>query len=187
VYRQDIDKLLVEYEPIIEKVANMNPIYSPYFTKDDLMQEFMMILVRCNENYDPSRGASFKSYFIQSCKHYVWGERVKHKAEGNLDDEIELHGSQHLTRKDMLLDDSILQDELVFRYADYDRVIDALEKVTNGDLVIRYLTTNETFYSLGDEFGMSHQAVQQKYQKALNDVRLLLGLANLDDLDYNKE
>jgi RNA polymerase sigma factor (sigma-70 family) len=188
VYRQDIDNLLVEYEPIIKKVADMNPIYSPFFTKDDLTQEFMMILLRCNELYNPNKGASFKSYFIQSCKHYVWDERNRHKAEGSLDEEIVLHGQQHLTRKDVLMDDSILQDEMVFRYAKYDEVVEALQQVTNGDLVLRYLTTNVTFYDIAREQGISHQAVQQKYQKALSDVRLLLGVVdNFNDLDYNKE
>ena len=53
VYKQDIDALLVEYDDLIDKVATLNPIFSPYYEKEDLKQDLRMILVRCNNQFEP--------------------------------------------------------------------------------------------------------------------------------------
>lgn len=182
MYRQDIDALLVEYDNLIDKVATLNPIYSPYYEKEDLKQDLREILVRCNNQFDPNRGASFKTYFVTSCQHFVWDERKKHRAESSLDDEIMLHGVQRTTFKDVLQDQSMLQDS---NYYDY---MDILQNIKDGDIVIDYLFNGRTLVEMARERGVSHQAIQQRNQLALETLRKIVE-GNIDkqvEKRYNK-
>lgn len=168
VYKQDIDALLVEYEDLIDKVATLNPIFSPYYEKEDLKQDLRMILVRCNNQFDPNMGANFKSYFVTSCKYYIWDERRRHKADLSLDSEIELHGQQRLTYKDTLVDKDILQDD------DFYDHLELLKTIPNSDITIDYMFNGKTLTEMAKERGVSHQAVQQMNQLVLQKLRDIL-------------
>lgn len=168
VYRQDIDALLVEYDNLIDKVATLNPIYSPYYEKEDLKQDLRMILVRCNNQFDPEMGVKFKSYFVTSCKHYIWDERRRHKADLSLDSYIELHGTQRLTHKDTLVDKDIIQDD------DFYDHLEILKTIPNSDITIDYMFNGKTLTEIARERGTTHQNIQQMNQLVLQKLRDIL-------------
>ncbi len=63
VSRQDMDRLVTEYLPLVKKIAMYWSARLPASIElDDLMQVGMIGLIQASESYDASRGAGFGTY-----------------------------------------------------------------------------------------------------------------------------
>lgn len=173
MYRDDIDKLLQEYEPIIDKVANLNPVKSSYFTKEDLKQEFRMILVKCNDTFDKSKKTSFKSYFITSCKYFVWGEWAssRHPMNERLDKEISDSFNDDTPYIDIMPDGSIPQDDIYYDF------MSVLDDIKDGWMVKEIIFNNRTYGDIAEQLGLSRERIRQRYENALDSLRPLVNVA----------
>ena len=58
-----------KYEPLIKKLSYKNKING--YTPDDIQQELMMVLDKCIQNYDETRGTKFITYFQTSCRYHI--------------------------------------------------------------------------------------------------------------------
>lgn len=173
MYSQDIDKLLQEYEPIIDKVANLNPVKSSYFSKEDLKQEFRMILVKCNDTFDKSKKTSFKSYFITSCKYFVWGEWAsnRHPMNERLDKEMSASFNGGASYIDILSDDSLPQDDIYYDF------MSVLDNIKDGWMVRDIILNNRTYGDIAQQLGLSRERIRQRYENALDSLRPLVNIA----------
>lgn len=172
MYKQDIDKLLQEYEPIIDKVAYINPVKSSYFSKEDLKQEFRMILVKCNDTFDESKKTSFKSYFITSCKYFVWGEWAsnRHPMNERLDKEIGGSFNKAASYLDTVSDNSLPQDDIYYDF------MSILDDIKDGWMVKEIILYNRTYRDIAQQLGISGERIRQRYENALDSLRPLVNV-----------
>lgn len=64
-----IEKQLEIYDKLIKQLASIKKVYG--MTEEDLAQEFRMVLMKCNQNFNPEKGVAFETYFIGSCNNRV--------------------------------------------------------------------------------------------------------------------
>lgn len=172
MYKENIDELLQEYEQIIDKVAYLNPVKSSYFSREDLKQEFRMILVKCNDTFDKSKKTNFKSYFITSCKYFVWGEWAskRHPMNERLDQEIGGRYHEEASYIDLMADDSLPQDDIYYDF------MSILDNIKDGWMVKDIILKNRTYKDIAQELGISIERIRQRYEKALDSLRPLVNV-----------
>jgi len=64
---------VVEYRGTIRTFARNSVRQLPSMDIEDIEQELLMVLWKCVQNYDPSRGASFNTLFQGSAKNKIIG------------------------------------------------------------------------------------------------------------------
>jgi DNA-directed RNA polymerase specialized sigma24 family protein len=61
------------YRRMIRTFARSCLVQLPGFAMEDIQQELLMVLWRCVNNYDPDRGAAFRTLFMGSAQRHVIG------------------------------------------------------------------------------------------------------------------
>jgi len=62
-YRQKPDKMVMDYLPMVSKIAQRSVTYlRPPLSFEDLISAGTIALIKATRDYDPSRGAEFKTY-----------------------------------------------------------------------------------------------------------------------------
>lgn len=165
---EHIERLLIEYDPLIVKLAQNNPVHG--YDPEDLEQEFRMIFLKCVENYDDTKGAKFDTYFITSCKNKV--KKIKAKMYADKRPLIELS----LNRIDKETGLEMLQLYEANNTPDYDEVllqeiVDSLVSMENGDITLDYFFEEMTYEQLAEKYGMTLSKVYRTNTKNLESLR----------------
>lgn len=63
---KDINELLVEFDPMIKKFTKNWHITG--YDRDDLAQELRLVLITCNNKFDPSFNTSFSTFYYKSAE-----------------------------------------------------------------------------------------------------------------------
>ena len=70
MYDENFDKLVEKYNPIILKLIK-NKFVDGY-AKEDLHQECLMILDRCNHDFDDTKSVKFSTYLYTSVRNHLF-------------------------------------------------------------------------------------------------------------------
>lgn len=148
------EKALIEYDGLIKDLAKYHPIHG--YDKEDIEQEFRLVLLKAVENFDPTKGIQFTTYFITSCKNVVKKIKKREYADKR-------------PRVDLLLDKTDPRTGVKFikYFADVDEdkgdkvlasiVIEKLEELETGGLTLdRYLG------------GLTYEELAEKYELSLS-------------------
>ena len=164
MYSTDTTALYYEMLPTIKYLASSFRVHG--MEKDDLEQEFAIVLLRANNNFDPTRGASFKTFFVSSCKNRVkdlW--RKKDEIMYTLNQPInDADGGEHI--------DNVVSDDLLNKPGDY---LEMLSGIVGGHVTYRW-AMGETFNQIADSLGISLSATYRIHTNVIKTIRDILGI-----------
>lgn len=149
-----VEDYLVEFDELIHKLAMYHRVYG--LDIDDLEQEFRMILVQNYENYDPNKGASFKTFFISSCKRAVKRMRSKMK---NLPFVMNLDETENTSNSDL-----------------YNEVVNILDNIPNGNLVLLHFVHGYSSRKLAKMMGVSKTEINFRIHETLEKLQKILAI-----------
>lgn len=164
----NIEKLLIEFDPLIVRLAKHNPVYG--YDPEDLEQEFRMVFLKCVENFDDTKGAKFETYFITSCKNKVKKIQAKMYADKRPLIELSLNRIDKETGLEML---QLYQSNDT---PDYDEVLaqeitDSLISMENGEITLDYFFEEMTYEQLAEKYAMTVSMVYRINTKNLEALR----------------
>lgn len=73
------EDLLTQYTPLIGRYSSF---VIAHHDRDDLSQELAVLLHRCQQRFDPSKGVQFFFYFNQACKNQIAKIAAREKRKG---------------------------------------------------------------------------------------------------------
>ena len=161
-----------QYMGLIIHLANRYGIEG--YDREDLQQEFSMLLVKALDNYDEERGANFDTYFTTYVRQWVHKAIKKQQAEkrGTLVSIEELGISKKTkSRIDddvfslMIDEENLTPDELDFVVRRDEFVLNCLKEMPYGHFTIGVLIEGKTFEEVGKENGCTFQWVHQKHKQ----------------------
>jgi RNA polymerase sigma factor (sigma-70 family) len=163
----EIEKLLIEYDPLIVKLSKYNQVQG--YDEEDLQQEFRMVFLKCYKNYDKTKGAKFDTYFITSCKNKVKKIKAKMYADKRPLIEYSLNRIDRETGLEML---QLYEDKRKQEYDDVllQEIIDSLSTMEFGDLTMDYFFEEMTYEELSKKYEIS---VSKAYRKNINNLENL--------------
>lgn len=158
------DVLYQEMLPTIKQLSSMYKVKG--MERDDLEQEFAIVLLKCNENFDGSKGATFRTFFVASCKNKV-KDFWRHKDEilYVLNDPVS--DSEHSEVIDLLVSD------LLINKRDY---LDMLRALPEGYITHKW-AYGATFQEIADELNTSVSSVYRAHLNNIKKLRDILGIA----------
>jgi RNA polymerase sigma factor (sigma-70 family) len=165
---ENIEKRLIEFDPLIVRLAKHNPVYG--YDPEDLEQEFRMVFLKCIENFDDTKGAKFETYFITSCKNKV--KKIQAKMYADKRPLIELS----LNRIDKETGLEIINMYQANNDPDYDELLlqeitDSLASMENGEVTMDYFFEEMTYEQLAEKHGMTVSKVYRINTKNLESLR----------------
>lgn len=158
MFYSDIDFAYKKYEDTLKQLSKAYQVNG--MDSDDLLQEFAIVLIRCNNNYDETRGVPFKTYLVSSCINKVkdfW--RKKNSTFPILNDQISEDGTERL--------DTMGKNE------DYPDLLNMLSDIAGG-YVTKLWLAGETLQEIADAYGISVSTVHRIHQENLNFLRSYL-------------
>ena len=163
MYREPTE-LYIEMLPTIKQLSHIYKVKG--MDVEDLEQEFALVLLKCNENFDATRGATFRTFFASSCKNKVkdmW--RRKNHVSYTLNDPV--NDGENVERVD-LIESDIYQNKREY--------IDMLRSIPDGYITYRW-ADGETFQEIADDLKMALSAVYRLHTKTIQKLRDILGIA----------
>lgn len=77
--KETIDKMVTDYMPLVRYIVGRLPVVLPQFMdSDDLISVGVLGLINAAKSYDPSMGASFKTYAYTNIKGAILDELRRH-------------------------------------------------------------------------------------------------------------
>ena len=144
-----------EFERYINKTAKYTSINGYDF--DDIKQELLMVLNGCVSKFDPKK-ASFSTYFIGSCKNRIARLRKQRK-----NDFYYLNND--------LIDDVVEVLDIVDDNKRKNSVIDVLERLEYGYLVIMNSYLGISKKDLAKEFDVSQTTIANRINEAIEQAK----------------
>jgi len=161
-----------EYDGLINYLANKYGIRG--YDRDDLKQEFMMLLYKCLRYYNEDNGAIFTTYFTTAVHRWMNTNliRMEHKLEVTSFDSVDI------TFDIFQCDEDVEFNVLIQGMAEC--IIEEVKTVRYGDLVLDVLYGNMTLSQASDASGVSKQRIQQLCSKVKDKLKEKLK----EDIDY---
>lgn len=173
------EKNLNKYNGLIKHMADRYKLDG--YEKDDLIQEFRMLLIEALDTFDDTRGAAFKTYFILIVRTWVHHQIVKINAEkrGRLVRTVRPKRSRLVSMPstdylEEFLDERSTPDKLEKEMRVVEFVIDCLKEMKYGDYTRKILIEGNTLQGTAKEYNVSFQFVHQEHKKNLKKLRELL-------------
>ena len=147
--KETIDKMVTDYLPLVRHIVGRLPVQPPAFMDgDDLMSVGVMGLINAAKSYDPSMGASFKTYAYTNIK-------------GSILDELRRHDTVPRSARDKMKKVDAAANRLMEemgRVPTPDEIAEALEIPVKAldDLLLSARTA--ALYSLNDRDGVLNEA-----------------------------
>lgn len=160
---KDINELYAEMMPIIKQLSGIYKVRG--LDRADLEQEFAIVLIKCNDNFDASRGTSFRTFFASSCKNKVkdfW--RQNKEIYYTLNDPLGNPDGGEVI-------DTIASDIKV-KNNDYMEMLDGIE----GGWVTHRWAYGETFQEIADSTGRTLSNIYRIHTNVIETVRKILGM-----------
>lgn len=167
-----------EYMGLIIHLANRYGIEG--YDKQDLQQEFSMLLVKALDNYDEARGANFDTYFTTYVRRWVHNaiKRQETQKRGTLVS-MEVLGVSRKTKSRvdddifalMIDEENLTPDELDFVVRRDEFVLNCLKEMPYGHFTIGVLIEGKTFDEVGKDFGVTLQWVHQKHKQNIEILK----------------
>lgn len=167
-----------EYMGLIIHLANRYGIEG--YDKQDLQQEFSMLLVKALDNYDEARGANFDTYFTTYVRRWVHNaiKRQETQKRGTLVS-MEVLGVSNKTKSRvdddifalMIDEENLTPDELDFVVRRDEFVLNCLKEMPYGHFTIGVLIEGKTFDEVGKDFGVTLQWVHQKHKQNIEILK----------------
>lgn len=66
-----------QYLPLVKKLSYKYKVYG--LENEDIEQELLMVLDKCTQNFDDSKGTKFMTYFHSSCYYHIISLRKKNR------------------------------------------------------------------------------------------------------------
>jgi DNA-directed RNA polymerase sigma subunit (sigma70/sigma32) len=129
--------ILNKHEALINKLSYTNKVYG--YDKEDLQQEFRMILLDCVDKFDDKRGIKFSTYFVKSCNNKVRKLRVKEKDEHHASLNVKLGNEDGQEFLDLVEDEVVNPMEYVIGVELNDDIMSELDKLPYGFYSKMYL------------------------------------------------
>ena len=164
MYKQDKLELYQEMLPTIKQLSAIYKVNG--LDRDDLEQEFAIVLFKCNDNFDTTKGASFKTFFAASCKNKVkdfW--RQNKEMLFILNDPISDPDGGEII--DTIASPYPLIADLYY--------IDMLRDITNG-LITQRWAMGETFQEIADSMNLTVSTVYRMHLSVIDKLREKLDL-----------
>ena len=146
-----------EFERYINKTARYTSINGYDF--DDIKQELLMILNGCVSKFDPKK-ASFSTYFIGSCKNRIARLRKQRK-----NDFYYLNND--------LIEDVIDEVEVVDNNKRKNSIIDVLESLEYGDLVILNIYFGVSKKDLAEDRNVSQTTIATRINETIEQAKVI--------------
>lgn len=158
MFTTDTDKLYADMLPTMKQLSKAYEVSG--MSSDDLLQEFSIVMLKCNHNFDQTRGVPFKTYLVSSCINKVkdfW--RKKNNTFPILNDAISEDGTERI--------DTIGSMDY------YPDLINVLKTIPDGYISVRWMH-GETLQEIADSLGVSVSTVHRVHQENLRFLKSYL-------------
>ena len=172
---------------LVEMAAKCCPAEMNDFM-DDLVQEGYMGLMRAEGRFEEDRGVKFLSYGAWWVKAYMHRFIDRERSNGRLMNNERYEEEAGYTSIDDFHFTYPLPDEVLLRKEMIDLVRKALQVLPTKDVVVirEYFWNNKTLYEIGEELGLSHEAVRQRIYRSLDKMKRYLANHGLRRYNYTK-
>jgi RNA polymerase sigma factor (sigma-70 family) len=189
---KEYEELLNEHIGLIRFFANKYKIRN--YEKEDLIQEFSMVLLKAKKNYDESKKTSFETFFTTYVKTWVHDKLETQSTQKRGKDVFILNNNFIVetdeTNKELveLIPDNInlTPEEIYFNESVFEFINLELDKMNNGHFTKEYLFEGKTNVDIGKKYNVSTSYVNMVNKINREKLKLLLEFNGyLDNLDRN--
>lgn len=151
---------LLKYEDLVQNLAKYNKVFG--YDKEDLEQEFRMILWKCLQNFKVEKKVKFETYFITACNNEIKRLRKKNKEKClSLDNQV----NENEDFIDLLLDNTFEREQ------DIKELEHFLDNVQYGEYGKKYFIEKWKQNEIADYFNVSTVWVNLKIKEVLEKIR----------------
>jgi RNA polymerase sigma factor (sigma-70 family) len=151
---------LLKYEDLVQNLAKYNKVFG--YDKEDLEQEFRMILWKCLQNFKVEKNVKFETYFITACNNEIKRLRKKNKEKClSLDNQV----NENEDFIDLLLDNTFEREQ------DIKELEHFLDNVPYGEYGKKYFIEKWKQNEIADYFNVSTVWVNLKIKEVLEKIR----------------
>jgi RNA polymerase sigma factor (sigma-70 family) len=151
---------LLKYEDLVQNLAKYNKVFG--YDKEDLEQEFRMILWKCLQNFKVEKKVKFETYFITACNNEIKRLRKKNKEKClSLDNQV----NENEDFIDLLLDNTFEKEQ------DIKELEHFLDNTPYGDYGKKYFIEKWKQNEIADYFNVSTVWVNLKIKEVLKKIR----------------
>ena len=161
----EFEKAITEYCGFINYMVAKYNIRG--YEKDDLRQEFMLILYKCLKFYKDGTGVKFITYYTTAIHWWIRRQliRVEHRyQEINLD--IEDFMNEFVSDEDV-------EKEVFIEYMS-NEIIECIKKFKNGEYVIEILTGAASVKDISVRLNVSTAHISQECRRIKDKVKIKL-------------
>lgn len=166
---KDFDELVKKYKSLLWKFAYEVKLKG--IEPEDIYQELLMVLHKCNESFDPKRGVRFISYLYPYLRNRVYtiisNETQKSKVPYNAFSSL----IKHVDSKSGILEVPIVgNEESPETYTLVRDILEELDKMPYGFITKAMVMDGVDAKDIAKTLGMSHQYV---YKLNLENIKKL--------------
>lgn len=165
MYKENFEELVKENEPFMRKLIK-NKFVDGY-DREDLYQECLMVLDRCNREYDDSKNTKFSTFLYISVSNML-ADLIKTSKREKRPDIINFDFDD--TMFNDVIDNNDVVDELD-RAVLYNTMLEVLRTLPRGDITIAVYDGQKTMKEVAEEHGISESRVQQLNKRNINFLK----------------
>lgn len=162
IYEPDFERLAKKYRKLLWKFVNNVNIAG--MTEEDLYQEMLMVLDRCNKTYDKSKGTRFMTYLYNNLKFHSLNLINVNMQKSNLPYLMsvtqEYYNENHNTNDGhLILDIEDTETSPVEEQALFESMLSELKKMPRGQVTIDLMVDGMSWKDVAKKHNITHQYV----------------------------
>lgn len=160
---------LKDYEKTITRLANYynSRKLVENYSADDYAQDFRMVFLKCDANFDAKRNVKFETFFINSCKNYIISIKRKHdkevKAMLSMDNQVyDFENTKFV---------ETISDNSYFKFFTDSIIVDYLLSLKGGNITYDFVVDEYTLKDLAVKYGKSMSTIDRTIKRNLKDLK----------------